>query len=160
MAKRIAAIWFVLLVLILLAGMVAAQGRLPQVGRKPASTYQEPSGHAAVLYEQSGKFMKAGDYANAAEAFKQITRLRPEDFIAYNSLGFAYMALGRDQEALKAFKEAIRLRPDIASSHSALGELYSKLDRHQEAIEAFKQSIRLNPDRAETGLISKAPWTA
>jgi hypothetical protein len=31
MAKRIAVIWFALLVLILLAGMVAAKERLPQI---------------------------------------------------------------------------------------------------------------------------------
>jgi hypothetical protein len=55
MAKRIAAIWFVLLVLILLlAGMVAAQER------KPAPTWQEPSGPAKVLYEQATKFSEAG----------------------------------------------------------------------------------------------------
>jgi len=98
MAKRIAAIWFALLVLILMAGMVAAQERLSQADRKAPPNYQEPSGHAAVLCEQAGKFMKAEEYANAAAAYKQITRLRPDDFAAYTCLGFANMMLGRDHQ--------------------------------------------------------------
>jgi len=153
MAKRIAAIWFLLLVLILLlAGMVAAQERLPREDRKPAPTWHEPSGPAKVLYEQATKFFETGDYAKAAEAYKQITRLRPEDFVAHSLLGFSYKFLGRYNEALSAFKEAVRLNPDIAPLYSELGDTYCKLGRHQEAIEAFKQAIRLNPDGVEAYL--------
>jgi Flp pilus assembly protein TadD len=152
MTNGIKAALVVVLILILLAGMVAAQERLPQIDRKPTPTYQEPSGHARVLYEQAKKFWEAGDFVKAAETYKQITRLRPEDFLAYSLLGFANSKAGRDHEALTAFKEAVRLSPDDIAPYSALGEAYGKLGRHQEAIEAYKQAIRLKPDNAEAYL--------
>jgi Flp pilus assembly protein TadD len=152
MAKRMVVIWFALLILILPVGMVAAQGHFPQADIKPAPTWQEPSGPAKVLYEQAKKFWVDGDFAKAAEIYKRITRLRPDDFLAYTLLGFANSKAGRDHEALTAFKEAVRLSPDDLKPYCALGEAYGKVGRHQEAIEAFKQAIRLKPDDASAHL--------
>jgi len=150
MTKAIKAAVAPVLILILMAGMVAAQERLPQVVKKPSPTYQEPTGPAKVLYEQANKFWEAEDFAKAAEVYKKITRLRPDDFVAYSQLGWAYSFLGRDHDALTAFKEAVRLRPDFAPLHEVLGRAYNILHRREEAIEAFKQAIRLDPDKAES----------
>jgi pentatricopeptide repeat protein len=136
------------LVLALLATRVAAQGRLPQVDRKSIPTYQQPSGPAKTLYEQAKKFWEGGDFVKSAETYKQITRLRPDDFVAFILMGYAYEQAGLYHEALTAFKEAVRLQPDVGANYLALGEGYLKLNRHEEAIEAFKEAIRLDPDEA------------
>jgi tetratricopeptide (TPR) repeat protein len=152
MTKAIKAAVAPVLILILMAEMVAAQERLPQADRKTPLTWQEPSGPAKVLYAQANKFWEAGDFAKAAEYYKQITRLRPEDFVAYSQLGFAYSFLGQDNDALTAFKEAVRVKPDLAVMHVSLGNVYGKLGRYEEAIEAFKQAIRLDPDNVNAYL--------
>lgn len=148
LSKGRKALFLVGLVLILLPVMAASEERLLQTDRKPPSTYLEPSGPAKTLYEQAKKFWEGGDFAKAAETYKQITRLRPDDFLAFGLMGFAYEKAGLYDEALIAFKEAVRLKPDFMGNYLGLGECYLKLNRPEEAIESFKQAICLDPDDA------------
>jgi tetratricopeptide (TPR) repeat protein len=106
-----------------------------------------------------------GRYEEAAAAFRQLTRLTPDDENAYVWLNLAYLHLHRDQEALEATKQSSRLRhkhdeealalskqlvriQPSASAYNDLGQAYRRLHRDQEAVEAYKHAIRLAPNDA------------
>ncbi|MHC4183410.1 MAG: tetratricopeptide repeat protein [Planctomycetota bacterium] len=95
------------------------------------------------------KEKKSGTHKEAMEAYKQATRINPDDVLSHLCLGLAYGNLDMHQEAVKAYKQAIRINPDEALTHLCLGLAYGNLDMHQEAVEAYKQAIRTNPDYAE-----------
>ncbi|MBI5043903.1 MAG: tetratricopeptide repeat protein [Nitrospirae bacterium] len=94
-------------------------------------------------------YSEAGMHKEAAEAYKQAIRIKPDDAEPHYNLGGAYGSLGMYKEAINAYKQAIRVKPDYAKAHYNLGITYGELGMYREAIEAFKQAIRIKPDYAE-----------
>jgi len=97
------------------------------------------------------------------KAFKEAVRIKPDYFIAYTSLGYAYLYLGDDspstcEEAIKACKTAINLNAGYAEHFFLLGLAYMKLcglsdgktdaapETYWEIINAFKEGIKIEPD--------------
>ncbi len=88
---------------------------------------------------------------NSVALFSHTLEVTQNNYIAYSSLGHAYVNLGRWQEAIDAYKQAIRIKPDYAKAYSNyynLGVAYVNLGRYQEAIDAYKQTIKIKPDYA------------
>jgi Flp pilus assembly protein TadD len=69
----------------------------------------------SALYNLGLGCLYSGRYDTAAEAFEAVTRLLPEDAVAYEKLAVALVRLGRRDEALDRAREAHRLDPDRAS---------------------------------------------
>jgi tetratricopeptide (TPR) repeat protein len=148
MAKTIRIVSTAVLLLSLLSAGAIAQSRFAQVTKKLPSIHEDPSGPATIFYKKAKNFWEKGDFIKAAETYKQITRLWPDDPVAFGLMGFAYEYAGQYHEAITAFKEAIRLKPDFGANYLGLGENYLKINRYEDAVEAFKQAIRLTPDDA------------
>ena len=79
---------------------------------------------AAIYSELGGALYRLGRYADAALAFREAVRDRPDAAELQVLLGQAYQAQERLEEALRAYLEAVRLAPD--SSPEAL-ELCQRL---------------------------------
>src|SRR5690554_1437558 len=71
--------------------------------------------------------------AEAAEHFRQATRLVPNAAAAWVNLCTACLALRRHQEAVDAAQTAIRLDPQMAPAHMMLGDALRETGRPQEA---------------------------
>lgn len=99
-----------------------------------------------AYYDKGVEHYEAGRYIEAAEAFRQVLRLRPDMAEAHNNLGVAYNALGLHEEGVKCSEQAIRLKPDSAEAHRNLGWAKHKLGRHGEAVDAFKRAIQFRPN--------------
>jgi tetratricopeptide (TPR) repeat protein len=88
----------------------------------------------------------------AISEFEEAIILNPKDSDIYNSLAFAYLAVGKYDEAITVSEKAIRLNPDYADYQNNLGMAYLKKDRCKKAAEQFQRAIRINPNYAEAYL--------
>ena len=68
--------------------------------------------------------MKAGKVADAAQAFEQIARLRPDFAEAHFALGVAYIQLGKPGPAAAALGSYLKLEPESPDGHAILGILF------------------------------------
>ncbi|MCA1592058.1 MAG: tetratricopeptide repeat protein [Acidobacteria bacterium] len=101
------------------------------------------------FFRKGNASLKAEQYQEAVEAFKEATRLKPDFTIAYNNLGVTYGRVGQYAEAIEAYKRAIGLNPGSADTYFNLGVAYGKAQRYDEAIAAYAEAIRLKPEYAD-----------
>jgi len=94
--------------------------------------------------EQGLKLLAAGKFKEAAAAFEQAIKYRPEYPEAYDHLGDAYLELGEVKKSVEAFKRVIKHKPASALAYNKLGVAYREQRDYNKAVDAFKESIRLN----------------
>ena len=75
--------------------------------------------------------------------------LKPDDYEARLSLGFAYKQKGDYKHAIEHLQKATELKPDDPQGWTNLGVAKSKTDDKEGAIVALKKAIALKPDDAE-----------
>jgi len=73
----------------------------------------------------------------------------PGDVETHNTLGVAYVQLGRVPEALEQFKAALALAPEHAQALYNIGVIAMGDQRMSEAIASFERAIAARPDYAE-----------
>jgi len=91
-------------------------------------------------------YEKLGRLQDAAEAYQQAIRIKPDFTEVHFNLGNVYTNLGRYQEAINAYRQAIKIKPDFKDVYYNLGNAYLALNRNQEAVESFNQAIKIKPD--------------
>lgn len=89
-------------------------------------------------------------WQNDVTLWKDVTEKAPDNARAYNNLGRAYGAHGRDIEAIEEFKKAIKLLPNYALAHMNMAVSYSRIDMPFEAEFYYKEAIRFYPEMPET----------
>ena len=85
-----------------------------------------------------------GDLVDAVKAFEAALAAAPEYLEAANSLGTAYVELGREREGMDMLERAIGMRDNAMSRISLAGAL-ARLDRIPEALEHARRAVRLAP---------------
>ncbi len=88
-------------------------------------------------------------YELAAEAYRALLQLQPENADAWYSLGVCYGELKRHEQAVNAYREALRRQPTHVDSWINLGVSYSRAHKFDEAIDAYRQALRLQPKSAD-----------
>ncbi len=108
-----------------------------------------------------------GDYAAAIEAFRRATKLDRYFAKAYEAMGRAYKALGRDDESAESLKKAadiymgneqeeqaegilneiLEQNPDTINVYNTLGVLYRKRGDYQAALEQYEKALKIHPDQ-------------
>jgi Flp pilus assembly protein TadD/peroxiredoxin len=86
-----------------------------------------------------------GYLEEAAEEFKQVILLKPDEPIAYYNLGTLYLRRNALPDARRYLEQAVNLRPDYAEAWNNLGMVSAQQGREGEAIQNFQQSIQLRP---------------
>jgi tetratricopeptide (TPR) repeat protein len=137
------------------AAMVACTGQVREVGVdacRRAIALGLDDEHAAIAYS-----VLATDLADlerwdeAAEACRQLVRLRPTSAVARWRLGDALLfGLGQAQEAEAVLREAVRLDPSRADSHASLAAALNALGRHGESVAEMEEARRLEPRLFDT----------
>lgn len=89
-------------------------------------------------------------WQNDVTLWKDVTEKAPDNARAYNNLGRAYGAQGRDVEAIGEFEKAIKLLPNYALAHMNMAVSYSRIDMPFEAEFYYKEAIRFYPEMPET----------
>jgi Flp pilus assembly protein TadD len=116
----------------------------------PATTRSAPPAAptAESRFAEGQTLARQSEWAGAAAAYRDATRLRPAFPEAWNGLGHALRKQGRFDESVTAYREALRLRPAYPQALEYLGEAYVQLGRLAEAREVLERLRPLDPQEA------------
>jgi TolA-binding protein len=110
----------------------------------------------AATNDDGMRFYKEKKYAQAAEKFKEASRLQPGTALFANNAGFACFKLGQYEEAVQWFQKTIAIDPNRAIAYLNLGDAYLQLDKKDEAKQAFQKFLELQPNsKAAPGVLEK-----
>jgi Flp pilus assembly protein TadD/peroxiredoxin len=84
----------------------------------------------------------------AAESFRQVIALKPDNADAYYNLGTLNLRRNNLVEANRYLQQTVRLRPKFPEAWNNLGMMAAQQGNSEEAIRDFQQSITLRPNYA------------
>ncbi|MBE3559340.1 MAG: tetratricopeptide repeat protein [Ktedonobacteraceae bacterium] len=84
-------------------------------------------------------------YTQAADAFKHVQALAPQDPAVYYQLGMVAMEQGYFREAEAHFLEGLKINPEHALIYIALGRLYAETRQVAKAINMLRQATQRDP---------------
>ncbi len=94
----------------------------------------------------------AGRFAEAAEIFRGVLELAPDNLALRLRLGTTLFLAGDSRGAAEQFELALRVSPDLPRAHFGLGVILDAGGRHREAIEKFRAAVDLDPAYLEARL--------
>ncbi|RFO95551.1 hypothetical protein DIC66_18120 [Rhodoferax lacus] len=114
---------------------------------------QDGSADAAQALYQAGELhLQAGEWAQAAQAFRQALAMEPQLAEAHANLAYVLDQSGALAEAESSYRTALALAPYSATIHLNLGALLAFKKRHAEAEACYAAALSLEPD-------SSAVWS-
>ncbi len=120
-------------------------------------------GKSAAQWKEEGMVrFQSGDYAAAAEAYRNAVSEDPDDAVAWNLLGMAYRFEFNEtgnpdfrNREIDAFRRAVKLAPQMVMALKNLtASLYYSGDRVG-AAEVAKQVLNLNPEDPEKETLTR-----
>ncbi len=100
-----------------------------------------PAYDPAVEYQKGTEAFRAGNYADAAKAFKRVTSVIPKNAAAQYLLGASFMALGDFKKAKSPLEAAVKNDGKMIDARRDLGIAYAKIgtaDKAAAQMEALK----------------------
>lgn len=97
-------------------------------------------------YKQLGESdIKEGKKESALENFLKYAKLAPDDWYAWNRLGWTYYKLEQYQDAITQFEKSNSLA-NKSVNYLWLGWSYNRLGKYEKAIENCSDCVRLSPN--------------
>jgi serine/threonine protein kinase/tetratricopeptide (TPR) repeat protein len=119
-------------------------------------TQQAMDGFARALQLDPGNpltlLFKARAFADLAQVkeeegvYREVVRLRPNYWLAYNDLGYCLFRQTRYQEAADAFAQGAAVAPRVALPLTNLGTAYLAMHKDKDAEDAFRRSLERAPN--------------
>jgi tetratricopeptide (TPR) repeat protein len=81
----------------------------------------------------------------AAPAFEKVSALNPKAGVAYNSLGYVYLAQHDNDKAITAFQKYADLDPTEPNPLDSLAEALTAAGRYDEAEAAYQKALAISP---------------
>lgn len=126
------------------ADWVLALDRQPLNPARP--TGENSAAFQSLLWFETGyKADQAGKYDEAASAFRDAVRLKPDLAVAWDYLGAEYNSLGQYGKAASAELHAVRLRPGLEDAWEKLAASFGELRQWSQAAMADQEAVRLKP---------------
>jgi tetratricopeptide (TPR) repeat protein len=123
-------------------------GRRPLTTNPPRKSVTGTNDEVDKLLDEGWRLSIEERYAEAAEAFKNALRLKPDDSNALLGLADAYYFLSKYEEASDAYKDVIRAHApgeDQTRALFGLANAYKALHKYQEAIDVYNDLIGTHP---------------
>ncbi len=98
-------------------------------------------GRADLHYRHGMLLRQVGDFAAAAQAFREATAINPSYAKALIKLGITQREMGRSEETLDVFVQALQLDQRQVNLHYELGLLFTQYNRFDLAAESFEASL-------------------
>jgi tetratricopeptide (TPR) repeat protein len=112
-----------------------------------AELHQSVPAAAKKEYDQGLKFVKKGDFLQAAEHFEEAVSIYPEYLSARNDLGAQYLKLKRLDEAEKNFRIVVGQDPKNFNAKFNLGLVRIERRDYPDAISQLNQAIAIDSSR-------------
>lgn len=92
--------------------------------------------------EEAGRlYAKSGDYTRAAEDFRRIAALRPDDAVVQQELASALEKSGQVEEASQIYGQILQANPNADVTRGLLAEIYFKRGQKDDAIALFRDGL-------------------
>ena len=101
--------------------------------------------HIVALWAMGDAMAEMGNYAEAAEYYKEAAAADPGDAHFQSRAADMLVLLDRNEEALPYMRAAAAAEPSNAGRRLKMGILCSRLDMDEEAAEEFAACVRLDP---------------
>ena len=88
---------------------------------------------------------KQGDLAGAAEAWRRISELLPNNVQAYIQMGLLLSLQNRHEEAIRSFEEALRREPDSFAAVDGLANALANHGQNEQAVREYEKALKLKP---------------
>jgi TonB family protein len=124
---------------LVLSGLILIQAAVTRGSAQP----QEPIA-ADPARANAEKLYQEKRYAEAANAFKTLSKKYPNDFEILMRLGMSNFSLGKMKDAGSAFETAAKLQPDSEAVQVNLGFIYLNLGSLDKAERAAEALLKLN----------------
>ena len=95
---------------------------------------------------------RRGHHAKAADCFRKVLAIFPNDDELHVGLGIALFELAEPGQALAHFHQACTLAPDSASAWFNFGEALGRHAQSRESAEALQRAVQLNPSHISARL--------
>jgi tetratricopeptide (TPR) repeat protein len=90
-------------------------------------------------------WFQAGFWRDSISLFDHALSVTENNFVAYNSRGFAYYEKGRFDGAISDYKKAVEINPRYTNAYNNLGLAYYKIGRYDLAIGQYNKALEINP---------------
>lgn len=102
--------------------------------------------HWTMLYFRGICYERSKQWPKAEADFKHALKLRPEQPLVLNYLGYSWIEKGLNlKEALKMIERAVELRPNDGYIVDSLGWAHYKLANFEEATKYLERAVELKP---------------
>jgi tetratricopeptide (TPR) repeat protein len=109
-----------------------------------------PAQTAEEWDDRGDEYYAKQDWDNAINAFSEVIRLKPSNYIPYWSRGDTYTRKGDYDRAIADFNKALALKSNEASLYNDRGLAYYFKGDYDQAIGDFTESLRLVPNNSNT----------
>ncbi len=112
---------------------------------QPGAAGAGGSESASDLNESAMQALTNQHYDLGVQLLQRVLKLDPKYKGAWDNLGRAYIALGKDDLAVEAFKKQIEINPYDEFAYNGLGFVYQRQSKFDDAIAMFQKQIEINP---------------
>ena len=100
---------------------------------------------AAIIFSSVSTWHQVHYWRNTVSLFTHALQGAPQNYVAHENLGFAFLDQGRLQEALVHFRQASALLPASERLYKNTGVALYRLGKYEEASYELRQALRTNP---------------
>ncbi|MBI3939494.1 MAG: tetratricopeptide repeat protein [Acidobacteria bacterium] len=94
-------------------------------------------------------WFQVGYWRDTATLFDHAIRAVPDNYLAYNNLGYLLAQEGRLDEAIAQYSEALKIRPRYVHAHNNIGAALAAKGRVDEAMEHYAAALQIRPGQTE-----------
>ena len=98
-------------------------------------------GNWRLLHSLGGFHFHVGRYHEAANAYRQVVFLDPDNFQARSNLGSALIMAGEFEEGRRVMEESLEIQP-IARTYSNLGVIYYYLGEFEKSVNMHREAVK------------------
>lgn len=117
----------------------------PAVPAGPSETDDAQPGFLDTVRSGNVRYAR-GDFASAAEQYRQAVDSDPGNIEALNNLGQVLVRLDRVAEAVEYLRRGVALAPDYWALRFNLARAHAQLGEWPQAVAEYRQAIRVFPD--------------
>jgi tetratricopeptide (TPR) repeat protein len=88
---------------------------------------------------------RAGVWHDSFSLWGDVLQKKPNSYMAYDNMGFAYMKKEEYKAAERCFLKALQFNPDDAKAMANLGRIYLQGGNYEGAIKYSRQAVEKNP---------------
>jgi tetratricopeptide (TPR) repeat protein len=104
---------------------------------------------AAKLNQRGLNHLYKKEYEQAIASFREALKIQPEYPDAFDNLGKALEATGKDAEAIAEFDKAIKIAPEKAAVYADKGLALFHEGKYEDAAASYRQAIEHHKDFSE-----------